>query len=139
MKSVKLTLLFLSSLAQCVVSTTIQPRVTVPGADTPEFYLVSSSQNSQANLLVRQSLPILLQAPISKHIFKSAFAFIRRHKWIRSAHRLRAHWRVLRLSRQIRGSCDKQPESFFARIDWGDPNLQRMQHIRPARFHWIFL
>lgn len=26
--------------------------VTVPGADTPEFYLVSSSQTSAANLLV---------------------------------------------------------------------------------------
>jgi len=56
MKFVNLTstLSILSSLVLCVVSTAIQPRARVPGADTPEFYLVSSSQNTQANLLVRQ-------------------------------------------------------------------------------------
>ncbi|KIM36402.1 hypothetical protein M413DRAFT_449125 [Hebeloma cylindrosporum] len=41
----------LSSLTPYVLSTPIQPRATVPGADTPEFYLVASSTESETNLL----------------------------------------------------------------------------------------
>ncbi|KIM36401.1 hypothetical protein M413DRAFT_449124 [Hebeloma cylindrosporum] len=56
MKFVNLTLFtlcaVLSPLVSCVVATpTIEQRARVPGADTPEFYLVSSSQSTQANLL----------------------------------------------------------------------------------------
>jgi hypothetical protein len=138
MKFIKLTftLSFLASFAQGVVSTAIQPRARVPGADTPEFYLVSSSQTSQANLLVRR--PFLSPSKLENLniFFKSAFAGKRRLKWLYSAHRLRAHWRVLLLSRQTRGCFGQQPQSFFARINCGNSNV-RMHHIRPARFCWF--
>ena len=50
----------LSSLASGVFSATVLPRVVPPGADTPLFYLVSTSASSGPNLLVRKFFPVIV-------------------------------------------------------------------------------
>ena len=125
---------FFNSLSLLVTIASTAFAVRVPNADTPLFYLVSTSTSPAPNLLVCSFLPLLKGQSITRAL--TAVALEWRCCFLSgSPHRKWTACQIVLLPGEVNRPRSCRYSQYLQTIHWRHLRLDWVQHLRSSRFH----